>query len=613
MRLRDFLLGSGLLAVFVLSSHPAQAAYLVTVAGNGGTTSAGDGGQALKASLTPTEIALDPAGNIFVVDGAAVRKIRPDGVIVRVATLPSVGKGLVVAKDGTLFVSLGSSLQRIQPNGAVTTYAETVTALAFGPDGSLYMVDPTHHRIRRMASGAITTFAGNGVSGTCPTGSGAMPATSACLMTPSDVAVGKDNIVWVSDVGAHVVYFVKDGTITQLINDASQPFVPSRIIFRPEAKNTIPDDGYLLGIQGGCCVKEVYARQTSSNPAATLAGFANGFNGDGPASSTQLNGASDIDIDAAGNIVIADTNNHRVRRMRRPNTAAQGANYEMPRNVAGISSDLLWRNRRTGANVKWKDNLASAVAITAVTNPDWEIVASGDFDGDFVSDIFWRNRRSGANTIWDYAHADPVAVPAVTDPNWKVVGAGDFDGDGYSDLLWRNATTGKNVIWLKGSANTKLAVADAPFDWQVAGVGDFWADGKSDILWRNTTTGANAIWRSGNASTRQTISSVGLAWHVAGIGDFDGDGRSDILWRSDTGTDVIWLSGNAQTTRTVATLAPDWVAGSIGDYDADGASDIFWRNPSSGANVIWHSADSNLAAAPASVSPDWVLSANPTP
>jgi hypothetical protein len=38
-------------------------------------------------------------------------------------------------------------------------------------------------------------------------------------------------------------------------------------------------------------------------------------------------------------------------------------------------------------------------------------------------------------------------LPAVTDTNWKMEGTGDFDGDGKVDILWRDYSLGYNVIW----------------------------------------------------------------------------------------------------------------------------------------------------------------------
>ena len=59
----------------------------------------------------------------------------------------------------------------------------------------------------------------------------------------------------------------------------------------------------------------------------------------------------------------------------------------------------------------------------------------------------------------------------MTDVNWQIVGTGDYDGDGRSDILWRHAVSGANYVFLMngttvqpGSSYTN-AVPD--LNWQV--------------------------------------------------------------------------------------------------------------------------------------------------
>jgi hypothetical protein len=42
-------------------------------------------------------------------------------------------------------------------------------------------------------------------------------------------------------------------------------------------------------------------------------------------------------------------------------------------------------------------------------------------------------------------------VPTV-DPAYDVVGTGDYNGDGKSDILWRHATRGEVRVWLMNGA-----------------------------------------------------------------------------------------------------------------------------------------------------------------
>jgi len=42
--------------------------------------------------------------------------------------------------------------------------------------------------------------------------------------------------------------------------------------------------------------------------------------------------------------------------------------------------------------------------------------------------------------------AEFVPLPTVADVNWQLVATGDVDGDGKADLIWRNQSTGESSI-----------------------------------------------------------------------------------------------------------------------------------------------------------------------
>jgi len=273
--------------------------------------------------------------------------------------------------------------------------------------------------------------------------------------------------------------------------------------------------------------------------------------------------------------------------------------------VAGIGDfnadgkgDILWRNRRSGANAIWLSaNASTSLPVTTVTSQAWQVAGVGDFNGDGRDDIFWRNASTGVNTIWLSGNgATQQAVADVTNLTWKVVGIGDFDNDGRSDVVWRNGNTGANAIWRAANAATPMAItAVTNLTWSVANIADVDGDGRSDIVWRNRSTGADVIWRAGNSASPLAMTAVtSLAWVVAGGGDFSGDGRADILWRNgSTGANAIWKSANSATPQAVSSVANlDWIVAGVGDFDGDQRADILWRNTRTGADAIWRSGDS---------------------
>jgi FG-GAP-like repeat len=108
--------------------------------------------------------------------------------------------------------------------------------------------------------------------------------------------------------------------------------------------------------------------------------------------------------------------------------------------------------------------MGTEIVFSQVADTDWQIVAVGDFDGDGDPDILWRNTGTGPlqglNIVWTMNGASFVSEAVyswVADLAWEIVGTGDFDGDGDPDILWRNYGTGPlqgvNVIWYMNGAS----------------------------------------------------------------------------------------------------------------------------------------------------------------
>ena len=193
--------------------------------------------------------------------------------------------------------------------------------------------------------------------------------------------------------------------------------------------------------------------------------------------------------------------------------------------------DLLLRNVSTGALEFWLMNgtdrvgpavpLTLAPACSPLPGLEWELEASGDFDGDENPDLVWRNTQTGDLRIWTLAATTctgtitptPSLAPHV---NWRVAAALDLDHDGFRDLLWYNSTSGKAVIWLLDGAQVRqdgfftnpANAGDA--NWEIVAGGDFGAAAtagaaqcSADILWRNRDSGKLVVWRLDFAGQRQ--------------------------------------------------------------------------------------------------------------
>jgi YD repeat-containing protein len=215
--------------------------------------------------------------------------------------------------------------------------------------------------------------------------------------------------------------------------------------------------------------------------------------------------------------------------------------------------DILWRNTSTGQNAVWYmegETFIESASVNAVSDQNWKIVGTGDFNSDGKTDILWRNTSTGQNLVWymnGVTYISYASINAVTDQNWKIVGTGDFDADGKTDILWRNTSTGQNAVWYMNgvtfiSSAYTSSVADQ--NWKIVGTGDFNSDGKTDILWRNTSTGQNLVWYMNGVTYVSNAYSDTVAdqnWKIVGTGDFNADGKTDILWRNtSTGENVVW-------------------------------------------------------------------------
>jgi uncharacterized protein (TIGR03437 family) len=150
-----------------------------TVAGNGGRGFSGDNGPATRAELlNPQGIALDTAGNLYIVDMQEhrIRKVS-NGVIT------------TIAGNGTA----GSS----GDNGpAILAQLHYPYGIAVDLAGNVYIADTENYSIRKISNGTITTIAGNGTAGFSGDNG---PAIRAQLNLPFGVAVDAGGNVYVAD------------------------------------------------------------------------------------------------------------------------------------------------------------------------------------------------------------------------------------------------------------------------------------------------------------------------------------------------------------------------------------------------------------------------------
>lgn len=275
---------------------------LLLVAGGG---TGGDGSPAVQARLSsPFGIDADRAGNLYLVEltGGRVLRIDPRGLLHVLAGAGEMGD----AGDGT-------PAARATFNG--------LHGLAVGPAGEIYLADTWNHRVRKLdpGTGTIAPFAGTGAKGDDDAG----PAAKARLGGIYSVALdphGRRLILTDLDNRKVRAVDLRTGELSTLAGNGqrgvpadgadarSSPLVDPRAAVADSRGNV-----YILE-RGGHALRVVDA----AGKVRTVAGAGQpGLSGDGgPAVQARLNGPKHLCLDRDGSVLIADTENHVIRRYR---------------------------------------------------------------------------------------------------------------------------------------------------------------------------------------------------------------------------------------------------------------------------------------------------------
>jgi streptogramin lyase len=329
---------------------------ITTRAGNGTPGYDGDGGPAENALLNwPRDVALDGGGALYITDtnNHRIRTVAADGIIATVAGSGSNGpsgdggpalsaklagpRGLAVSADGSLYVgdTENHCVRRIDRSGRISTIAGTgrpgysgdggpaaagqlswPSAIAIGGEGSVYVADTGNHRVRRIApNGAISTFAGTGVSGYDGDG---RPAAQTSLSAPRGLATGPDGSLYVGDSENHRVRrAAPDGIISTLAGNGDGgyggdggPAVKAQLSF-PRGVAVGPDGSLVIADCGNSVIRQLRPDGTI----LTIAGTGSeGYTGDGgPALQAQLADPHGVVVSGKGIIYTAEPRSSCVR------------------------------------------------------------------------------------------------------------------------------------------------------------------------------------------------------------------------------------------------------------------------------------------------------------
>jgi len=275
---------------------------VTTVAGNGESGYSGDGGPGNQATMQePYSLQVDGNGDVYVVDrlNAVVRKVDGStGIITTVAGTGEVG----YSGDG----GPGNQAMLREPNDCF-----------LDGKGGLLIADIQDQRIRRLdlASGIITTIAGNGEKERSGDGKPALDASflgsrAVCMDSKGNTYVAEREGNGVRKIDANGIMSTVAGTGERGYEGDGGPALTATW-GSPKALRCDAQDNIVVVDTENHAIRVVNA---DTGIVTTIAGGRLGGEGDGgPATEAAMDRPHGCGIDDQGNIFVADSNNHRVR------------------------------------------------------------------------------------------------------------------------------------------------------------------------------------------------------------------------------------------------------------------------------------------------------------
>ncbi len=412
---------------------------ITTIAGDGTSGYAGDGKDAAKDGRlnTPSDILIGPTGNVYIVDtnNHILRRVDNTGILTTLAGQPQTAGYSDTTQPAT-------QAQFNHPNSIVTD-----------GKGNFYIADTSNHAIRKMdTEDKVSTLAGKG--DLLPGYAGdTQPAIEAQLNAPKGLALDGQGNLYVADTGNHVIRKIENvgnpdskPIITTVVGGGTNESVngtpATTVQLKAPSAIALDSTGNILYIVDSAAnrilkVENINDADPTKHLASQIAGGGTTGLGDGGlAIAAQLQTPSDLALDSQGNLYIADTGNHRIRKVDVKNiittlvgtgTAGSSGDGSLPTNAQlngplGItidSQDTLYiadTNNHRIRKILHQEEPTQSVTLTIILAGTGTGVVTGPVGGSLIG------INCGTQCTETYSINTPVALQATAGENATFVG-----------------------------------------------------------------------------------------------------------------------------------------------------------------------------------------------
>ena len=296
----------------------------------------------------PANVVVDSTGMVFVADYSynRIRKVTPAGVVTVFAGSTGSGNvdgtgaaarfanpyGLAIDSADTIYVAdtSNSRIRKVTSDGVVTTLAGSTNGSADGngsaaqfynprgvavdSTGVVYVADTINHRIRKITpAGDVTTFAGS--TGGYADGNG----TAARFSSPWGMGTDASGNVYVADMNNHRIRKITPaGDVTTFAGPTSVGSSDGYVDGNGPAARFYSPRAITVDASGNVYVADTLNHRirkiTPAGDVTTVAGSTNGY-ADGATGTAQFASPAGIAIDSNGIFYVSDTSNNRIRKI----------------------------------------------------------------------------------------------------------------------------------------------------------------------------------------------------------------------------------------------------------------------------------------------------------